>query len=100
MLFSNLPSISFVEHLLFATYEDGKYSDLPHILSFMNRSYKEIFDTLFTNEEIFSLLSPFKTAYENKAFDQLEGGRNVENLSLKIGDQRKVSGCFRATKWN
>ncbi|MCT3674233.1 type IV secretion system DNA-binding domain-containing protein [Elizabethkingia anophelis] len=57
----------------FATYEDGKYSDLPHILSFMNRSYKEIFDTLFTNEEIFSLLSPFKMAYENKAFDQLEG---------------------------
>ncbi|RRQ46219.1 type IV secretion system DNA-binding domain-containing protein [Chryseobacterium sp. SC28] len=57
----------------FATYEDGKYSDLPHILSFMNRSYKEIFDTIFTNEEIFSLLSPFKTAYENKAFDQLEG---------------------------
>ncbi|WP_144282568.1 type IV secretion system DNA-binding domain-containing protein [Chryseobacterium echinoideorum] len=57
----------------FATYEDGKYSDLPHILTFMNRSYKEIFDTLFTNEEIFSLLSPFKTAYENKAFDQLEG---------------------------
>ncbi len=57
----------------FATFEDGKYSDLPHILSFMNRSYKEIFDTLFTNEEIFSLLSPFKTAYDNKAFDQLEG---------------------------
>ena len=57
----------------FATYDDGKYSDLPHILSFMNRSYKEIFDTLFTNEEILSLLSPFKTAYENKAFDQLEG---------------------------
>ena len=57
----------------FAKLEDGKYSDLPHILSFMNRSYKEIFDTLFTNEEIGSLLSPFKTAYDNKAFDQLEG---------------------------
>ena len=57
----------------FATLENGKYSDLPHILSFMNRSYKEIFDTLFTNEEIGSLLSPFKTAYDNKAFDQLEG---------------------------
>jgi hypothetical protein len=57
----------------FAIYENGKYSDLPHILSFINRSYKEIFDTLFTNEEIFSLLSPFKSAYENKAFDQLEG---------------------------
>ena len=57
----------------FATHENGKYSDLPHILSFMNRSYKEIFDTLFNHEELYSLLSPFKSAYENKAFDQLEG---------------------------
>ncbi|RNA61408.1 type IV secretory system conjugative DNA transfer family protein [Chryseobacterium nematophagum] len=57
----------------FATYENGKYSDLPHILSFMNRSYKEIFDTLFDHEELYSLLSPFKSAYDNKAFDQLEG---------------------------
>ncbi|PTT36434.1 mobilization protein, partial [Chryseobacterium sp. HMWF028] len=57
----------------FATYENGKYSDLPHILSFMNRSYKEIFDTLFGHEELYSLLSPFKSAYDNKAFDQLEG---------------------------
>ncbi len=57
----------------FATYENGKYSDIPHLLSFMNKSYKEIFDTLFSNEELESLLSPFKTAYENKAFDQLEG---------------------------
>ena len=57
----------------FAKLENGKYSDLPHILSFMNRSYQEIFDSLFKNEEIGSLLSPFKTAYNNKAFDQLEG---------------------------
>ncbi|ATN06674.1 MULTISPECIES: type IV secretory system conjugative DNA transfer family protein [Chryseobacterium] len=57
----------------FATHENGKYSDLPHILSFMNRSYKEIFDTLFGHEELYSLLSPFKSAYDNKAFDQLEG---------------------------
>ena len=57
----------------FAKLENGKYSDLPHILSFMNRSYQEIFDSLFKNEEICSLLSPFKTAYDNKAFDQLEG---------------------------
>lgn len=57
----------------FATHENGKYSDLPHILSFMNRSYKEIFDTLFQHEELISLLSPFKSAYDNKAFDQLEG---------------------------
>lgn len=57
----------------FATYENGKFSSLPHLLSFMNRSYEEIFDTLFTHEELASLMSPFKSAYENKAFDQLEG---------------------------
>ena len=57
----------------FATLENGKYSDLPHLLSFMNRSYKEIFYSLFTHEELHSLLSPFKSAYDNKAFDQLEG---------------------------
>lgn len=57
----------------FATYENGKYSSLPHLLSFMNRSYEEIFTTLFTHEELTSLLSPFKSAYDNRAFDQLEG---------------------------
>ena len=56
-----------------ATYENGKYASLPHLLSFMNRSYQEIFDTLFTQEELISLMSPFRSAYENKAFDQLEG---------------------------
>lgn len=57
----------------FAKFDNGKYSDLPHILSFMNRSYKEIFDTLFSNIELTSLMSPFESAYRNKAYDQLEG---------------------------
>lgn len=35
--------------------------------------YEEIFTTLFTQEELTSLLSPFKSAYDNRAFDQLEG---------------------------
>lgn len=57
----------------FAKYDNGKFSDLPHILEFMNRDYKEIFDTLFSNFELTSLLSPFESAYRNQAFDQLEG---------------------------
>lgn len=56
-----------------AKYENGKFSTLPHLLAFMNRSYEEIFNTLFTNIELHSLLSTFKSAYDNKAFDQLEG---------------------------
>lgn len=56
-----------------ANFENGKYSTLAHLLSFLNRSYEEIFKALFSNEELHSLLSPFKSSFENKAFDQLEG---------------------------
>jgi hypothetical protein len=57
----------------FSKHEGGKYSSLPHVLSFLNRSYQEIFDTLFTEPELVSLLSPFRSAYLEKAFPQLEG---------------------------
>lgn len=57
----------------FSRYEDGRYSSLPHVLSFLNLSYDEIFSTLFSEPELVSLLSPFRSAYEAKAFDQLEG---------------------------
>lgn len=57
----------------FSRHEDGRYSSLPHVLSFLNLSYDEIFSTLFSEPELVSLLSPFRSAYEAKAFDQLEG---------------------------
>lgn len=57
----------------FSKYENGKYSTLPHVLAFLNLSYEDIFDTLFSNQELSSLLSPFSTAYKAKAFEQLEG---------------------------
>lgn len=57
----------------FAGYENGKYSTLPHLLAFLNQSYERIFKTLFSSIELHSLLSTFKSAYDNKAFDQLEG---------------------------
>ena len=57
----------------FSKYEGGRYSSLPHVLSFLNRSYQEIFDTLFTEPELVSLLSPFRSAWLEKAFPQLEG---------------------------
>lgn len=66
----------------FSRYEGGKYSDLPHVLAFINRSYDEIFKVLFSNPELQSLLSPFKTAYDNKAFDQLEG--QIGSLKVQI----------------
>ncbi|MDY3528868.1 type IV secretion system DNA-binding domain-containing protein [Riemerella anatipestifer] len=100
----------------FATYEDGKYSSLPHLLSFMNRSYEEIFTTLFTQEELTSLLSPFKSAYDNRAFDQLEGQVGTlkiflsrlatkesfwvfsgDEIQLKISDKEKPSTIILAS---
>ncbi|RZK42641.1 MAG: type IV secretory system conjugative DNA transfer family protein [Pedobacter sp.] len=57
----------------FSRYKDGKFSSFPHVASFLNRSYSEIFDLLFKDPELIGLLSPFKSAYQLKAFDQLEG---------------------------
>ena len=51
----------------------GKYSDMPHILSFLNESYQTIFDVLETDNEVAPLLGPFQTALRNKAMEQLEG---------------------------
>lgn len=56
-----------------AKYEQGKYSSLPHLLAFLNKGYEEIFTVLYSNTELHSLLSPFYSAFEKKAFDQLEG---------------------------
>lgn len=51
----------------------GKYSDMPHILSFLNESYQTIFEVLETDNEVMPLLGPFQTALKNKAMEQLEG---------------------------
>lgn len=51
----------------------GRFSDMPHILSFLNESYQTIFEVLETDNEVAPLLGPFQTAMKNKAFEQLEG---------------------------
>ena len=51
----------------------GEYSDMPHVLSFLGHGYSEIFDILMQDDKIASLMAPFKSAFENKANDQLEG---------------------------
>jgi len=51
----------------------GRYSDMPHILSFLNKGYQTIFDVLETDNEVAPLLAPFQTAFKNKAMEQLEG---------------------------
>lgn len=68
-------AVNFLASCIFflSRYEKGKFSSLPHVLALLNRSYEEIFTTLFTEPELISLLSPFYSAFKAKAFDQLEG---------------------------
>jgi len=51
-------------------------------MSFLNKGYEAIFKVLFTQPELISLLSPFKSAFENKAFEQLEG--QIGTLKIQI----------------
>lgn len=61
-------------------YSIGKYSDLPHVLAFLNQEYDVLFKVLFSEPELKSLVSPFEAAYKSGAVDQLEG----QMASLKV----------------
>ncbi|SDM54564.1 Type IV secretory system Conjugative DNA transfer [Catalinimonas alkaloidigena] len=56
-----------------ARYQQGRYSTLAHVLAFLNLGYEELFSTLFQEAELEFVLSPFESAYRNKAYEQLEG---------------------------
>ncbi len=51
----------------------GEYSDMPHVLSLLGRSYDDSFTLLMQDDKIASLMAPFMSAYKSKANDQLEG---------------------------
>ena len=61
------------EHIVEPAYWKGQYSDMPHVLSFLNRDYQEIFEVLETDPEVYPLMAPFMTAKKNNAMEQLEG---------------------------
>ena len=61
------------EYIVEPAYWKGKYSDMPHVLSFLNRDYSQIFEVLETDPEVYPLMAPFMTAKQNNAMEQLEG---------------------------
>ena len=50
----------------------GKYSDMPHVLSFLNKDYNSIFQVLETDPECFSLISMLISSWRWKSFDLVE----------------------------
>lgn len=90
----------------------GKYSDMPHVLSFLNHDYNEMFEVLKTDSEVFPLIGAFITAFNNNANEQLEGmigtlrvqisrlatkeaywvfGKDGDDFDLKISDPKSPS---------
>ena len=72
-VFSDAKQIGNAEYQVQPAYWKGQYSDMPHVLSFLNHSYDEIFEILKTDPEVYPLLGPFMTAFDNGAMEQLEG---------------------------
>jgi uncharacterized membrane protein YeaQ/YmgE (transglycosylase-associated protein family) len=84
----------------FSKYRQGVYSSLPHVLSFLNHSYEDIFNTLFTEQELVSLLSPFKSAFAAKAFDQLEGQVGTLKIFISRLATKETAWVFSGDDFN
>tara|TARA_R110000868_G_scaffold411003_2_gene701286 strand:- start:9256 stop:11202 length:1947 start_codon:yes stop_codon:yes gene_type:complete len=78
----------------FAKYENGKYSTFPHILNFISQDYEDIFNVLYTNDELEELLSIFKSAYENKSFSQLDGQIGTLRTNISRLASREIAWIF------
>ena len=63
---------------------------------FLQLSYEDVFNILMQDETIMSLMAPFKSAYDNKAMDQLEGMVGT----LRVNAARLVShGSLLGIQW-
>ncbi|QEC78524.1 conjugal transfer protein TraG [Mucilaginibacter ginsenosidivorax] len=81
--------INFVTALIWflRKYEGGRYCTLPHVIELAQVDYKYLFALLKTEPEIEVLINPFISAWQNEAYDQLEG----QVASAKISMARLVS---------
>ncbi|OOQ60297.1 conjugal transfer protein MobC [Mucilaginibacter pedocola] len=68
-------------------YENGKYCTLPHAIELAQVEYESLFPLLKKEPEIEVLINPFISAWQNEAYDQLEG----QIASAKISMARLVS---------
>ena len=68
-------------------YEGGKYCTFPHAIEFLNQPYEKIFPIMGSYPELENYVSPFVSAFQNEAMEQLEG----QIASAKIPLSRIVS---------
>jgi hypothetical protein len=75
-------------------HQNGKYSTFAHLLAFLNRTYEEIFACLGAYAELESLLSPFRSALEKKAFEQLEGQVGTLKIFISRLNTKETASIF------
>lgn len=63
-------------------YQDGRYCTLPHVIELAQVDYKELFEVLLQEPEIEVLINPFVSAWQNEAYEQLEGQVASAKISL------------------
>jgi len=63
-------------------YQDGIYCTLPHVIELMQVEYKYLFAVLLREPEIEVLINPFISAWQNEAYDQLEGQVASAKISM------------------
>jgi len=81
-------------------HEGGKYSTFAHLLEFLNRTYEEIFSCLSSYPELGSLLSPFRSALEKKAFEQLEGQVGTLKIFISRLNTKETAWVFSGDDFN
>jgi hypothetical protein len=63
-------------------YENGRYCTLPHVIELAQVEYKDLFEVLLQEPEIEVLINPFVSAWQNEAYEQLEGQVASAKISL------------------
>lgn len=63
-------------------YSDGAFCTLPHVIELMQVEYKHLFPVLSREPEIEVLINPFISAWQNEAYDQLEGQVASAKISM------------------
>lgn len=63
-------------------FEDGRYCTLPHVIELAQVEYKDLFELLLQEPEIEVLINPFVSAWQNEAYEQLEGQIASAKISL------------------
>jgi len=80
--------------------QDGRYSTLAHIMALVSMPYDRLFMTLFSNRELLPILAPFKSAYDNRSFEQLDGQLATVRINISRIATKEAFWVFSANDFD